>query len=370
MIRRRGPVPYSLVVESALYGPGGFYEAGGRAGGREGDFVTSPETGPLFGVMVGRALDREWERLGRPDPFVVVEAGAGPGTLARMVLAGRPACAPAMRYVLVERSARQRSLHGERLSLEQPALAFAPRLGSDGEGPPASGPPGPIVVSVTELPRLDAPAVVLANELLDNLAFDLAERTTDGWAEVRVALGGERSDLGLVELLVELEAGRAELLDRLAPSAVPGARAPLQEAAQRWLRDALDTAGAGGAVLVVDYAATTAELAGRPWLEWVRTYRAHRRGGHPLEALGLQDVTCEVASDQLSVVRPPERSTTQAEWLTGLGIESLVAAAREEWSARAGVGDLRAVRARSLVGEAAALTDLGGLGAFRVLEWR
>ena len=79
--------------------------AGGRAG-RRGDFITSAEVGPLFGAVVARALDAWWDELGSPDPFVVVDAGAGVGTLARAVLAAGPACAAALRYVLVERSRR------------------------------------------------------------------------------------------------------------------------------------------------------------------------------------------------------------------------------------------------------------------------
>ena len=60
-------------MDSALYGESGFYSAGGRAG-RRGDFLTSPEVGPLFGVVGARALDAEWERLGRPTDFTVVDA--------------------------------------------------------------------------------------------------------------------------------------------------------------------------------------------------------------------------------------------------------------------------------------------------------
>ena len=41
--------------------------------------MTSVETGSLFGAMVAEALDREWDALGQPDPFVVIEAGAGNG---------------------------------------------------------------------------------------------------------------------------------------------------------------------------------------------------------------------------------------------------------------------------------------------------
>ncbi len=350
------------VVESALYSPDGFYEQGGQAG-RQGHFVTSAEVGPLFGILVGRALDREWERMGQPDPFVVVEAGAGPGTLARAVVAGRPHCERALRYVLVERSAAQRGAHGERLALEDSAFAFAPAADDDENALPP--PAGPIVVSLSEMPRLEAPAVVLANELLDNMPFDLAQRTVDGWDEVRI--GARNGDL--VEMLVPLDSRRAEMLRRLVPEAVAGARVPLQDAAAAWLRDARSLGGAGGAVIAVDYASTTADLAQRPWLEWVRTYRQQTRGEHPLADLGGQDITCEVAMDQLAAVEPPARVRRQADWLADLGLDELVEDGRRTWSERAHIGDLEAVRGRSRIGEAEALTDPNGLGAFRVMEW-
>ena len=87
-----GAMPFRRFMELALYGPHGFYTdpAGSGRAGRRGDFLTSPEVGPLFGAVVARFLDAEWERLGRPDPFTVVDAGAGPGTLAR-ARARRPA---------------------------------------------------------------------------------------------------------------------------------------------------------------------------------------------------------------------------------------------------------------------------------------
>ena len=87
-IAANGPIPFERFMELALYGVEGFYmRDGGGVAGRRGDFITSPEVGPLFGAVLARCLDAEWERLGRPDPFTVVDAGAGPGTLARSVLA-------------------------------------------------------------------------------------------------------------------------------------------------------------------------------------------------------------------------------------------------------------------------------------------
>ena len=91
-IRAGGPLTFSAFMDAALYAPDGFYESGGSAG-RRGDFLTSPEVGPLFGAVIARALDGWWDDLGRPDPYVVVDAGAGPGTLARSILRRAPRCA-------------------------------------------------------------------------------------------------------------------------------------------------------------------------------------------------------------------------------------------------------------------------------------
>ena len=90
-----GAIPFSEFQRLALYGPNGFYTRpdGGRAGRRRGDFITSSEVGPLFGVVLARYLDDVWRTLGEPSPFVVVDAGAGPGTLARTIAAAAPACA-------------------------------------------------------------------------------------------------------------------------------------------------------------------------------------------------------------------------------------------------------------------------------------
>jgi SAM-dependent MidA family methyltransferase len=130
-----------------------------------------------------------------------------------------------------------------------------------------------------------------------------------------------------------------------------------------------------GVLVVVDYAATAAELVERGQDGWLRTYRAHERGASPLVAPGEQDITADVPLEYLvhaagRVGLSLELECTQAEWLRELGIDDLVAEARAQWDARAHVGDLEALRHRSRVNEAAALRDPGGLGAHRVLVFR
>ncbi|MDP9421023.1 MAG: SAM-dependent methyltransferase [Actinomycetota bacterium] len=364
VINRQGPLRFDEFLELALYGPDGFY-ARGRGAGRRGDFLTSPEVGPLFGAVVARALDVEWRGQGQPDPFVVVEAGAGRGQLARSLLDANPACAGSLRYVCVERSPTLRAAATAVLHPEPATMLLGPVVGADEELRVLPG-RGPLVAVVEELPATVGVHAVLANELLDNLPFRLLQRHEHGWGEVFV---GMNADGALGELLVDAAPGVAAEADRLAPDAPSGARIPLQHAAVTWLRRALALV-VRGRVVVIDYADTTAGLALRPWHHWTRTYRAHGRGGAPLDTPGSQDVTCEVAVDQLAAaVGRPDADRSQAEWLASHGIDELVAAARSTWHERAHLGDLAALAARSRVGEAEALCDPGGLGAFRVLEW-
>jgi SAM-dependent MidA family methyltransferase len=202
-----------------------------------------------------------------------------------------------------------------------------------------------LATSLAELPSARFTSVVLANELLDNLPFDL----TRGGAEVRVAADDD-------DLLYELDVE-------------DGPYAPVQQAAQQWLRSAISIIERGR-VVVIDYADTTESMAARPRDEWLRTYAAHGRAGDPLDAPGTKDITCEVAVDQLAHVRPIDSDRSQAEFLIAHGIEELVDEARATWTDRAHLGDLMAMKALSRVNEAKALTDPAGLGAFRVLEWR
>lgn len=334
-----GPMPYGRFVDLALYHPSlGFYATGGA--GRRRDFITSAEVGPLFGRVVAQALDAAWEDLDRPTEFSVVEAGAGSGRLARAILAAEPQCATALRYTTVETSDVQRAGH------------------PDG------------VEARADLPDPGGVGVVLANELCDNLPFDLYEFDRGRWREVRVGRGGHGA---LEEVTVEVGSlpPWVAALDPVRFASAQGpvplpVRIPDQYGARAWLETALGQ-HERGRVLVIDYAVDAYPVPeGRRWL---RTYRGHEVGGDPLDRPGTQDVTVDVAVDQLASVRPPDRSMRQAEWLRRHGIDALVEEGRRYWQANAAAPDVAALTARSRIREAEALCDPDGLGAFRVLEW-
>lgn len=370
-IRRRGPIPFSAFVDAALYDPDEGFFARGRGAGRAGsDFVTSPEVGPLFGACVARALDGWWDGEGRPDPFVFVEVGAGNGRLAREVLRAEPRCAPALRYVLVERSAALREAQRELLTVEPYSEALGPAVpGPDGEvAQPVPG-TGPIVTALDELPAAAFTGVVLANELLDNLPFDLVERTDAGWDEIRVSIADAEPSMP-VFAPVRVPANE-ELLAWLDGVDVPvGTRVPVQREVDAWLSGCA-AALRRGVLVLIDYTVPVAELPARGD-GWLRTYREHDRGEDPLTAPGTQDITADVLLEPLR--RAARRvgftlaeELTQAEWLRGVGIDALVAEGQAAWEAGAARGDLAALAGRSRATEAAALTDPTGLGAHTVL---
>ncbi|MGB1784117.1 MAG: SAM-dependent methyltransferase, partial [Ilumatobacteraceae bacterium] len=212
-------------MADALYGSNGFYTSGGSAG-RRGDFITSPEVGPLFGAVVARFLDAEWNAAGSPSVFNVYEVGAGPGTLARSVITAEPECFDALRYHAIEIAAHQRETH----------------------------PSG--VTSLNSLPEGDLHGVVLANELLDNLPFRLA--VFDGmWREAFVA----ETSSGVQELL---SAPFDPCPPVLPARAVHGARAPLIDEAASWVKGVAERLN--GTLVAFDYfTQTTSGLVERPW---------------------------------------------------------------------------------------------------------
>ena len=323
-----GAIPFNQFMNISLYGENGFYTNSGKAGRRGGDFITSPEVGPLFGTVIARYLDECWQKLGSPSKFDVVECGAGPGTLARSILAAKPRCLPAINYVAVEVSAAQRALH----------------------------PKG--IESRETMPDHAINGVILANELLDNLPFRLF--VFDGtWMEAFVA---QTPDGAFVEVLHK----PTDVPAVLPQTAALGSRVPIQGAACAWVNNALSLIERGS-LLLFDYCTdTTVAVATMPWREWLRTYKDHERGGHYLLEPGSQDLTSQVVLDQLPA---GFNAMTQAQFLQQWGSDELVLEGNAYWENMSGAPDVAAIKMRSRAVEHGALTDMAGLGGLTCMTW-
>ncbi len=328
----------------ALYEPElGYYRQPADRPTDAGDFLTAPETHPIFGWTIARRIEQMWAELGRPRPFHLIEHGAGSGTLALSILEGfrrhdAGDLLEAVRCVPIESNAyRQADLIRR---FEEAGLAHILT-------PSAVGVAG----------------VVLANEYVDALPFHRVVRRGGELQELFVAWRD-----GFVE--VAAEPSTPQLAERLADVGVADRLADGQVAEiclglESWLTG-VGIHLARGYLLVIDYGYEAAELYGpRHLAGTLLGYRGHRVQEDPLVEVGLTDLTAHVDFTALRLLgeRRGLRSvalTTQAEFLVAAGLESELQALQA--SPATTVADY--MRARSGI---VRMLDPRHLGRFRVL---
>ncbi len=80
-------ITFAAFMDWVLYEPGlGYYTAQRQKIGAGGDFVTSPHLGADFGELLAEQFLDFWLSLDCPEPFHLVEMGAGQGLIAKDVL--------------------------------------------------------------------------------------------------------------------------------------------------------------------------------------------------------------------------------------------------------------------------------------------
>ncbi len=348
-----GPITFARFMELALYEPDlGYYRVATQRAGRGGDFLTAPETHPIFGAAIARQLDEIWQRMGRPARFVLREYGAGSGALAVAILdalAGRgllgrvaasPGLSAAIRYAPIEVNPHRRAELVQRVKAAGSGTALELELDVD---------------------RPEVGAVV-ANEFLDALPVHRVMGRGGGrLAELFVEWDGS----ALVERVGEPSTGA--FAERFAAEGIvlaDGARGEVCLELEGWIGP-VATGLAGGAVLVVDYGHLAAELYGPARAAGtLLAYSGQQVHDDWAVAVGRQDLTAHVDFSALDRAAraaglTPLGITTQAEFLVGTGLDGLLDAIRsdpattmEEWLA-----------VRSAV---ARLLDPRAMGGFRV----
>jgi SAM-dependent MidA family methyltransferase len=332
-IRDRGPMTVAECMELALYHPElGYYSRAAQRSGRDGDFFTSVDVGPLFGELIAAQLDEMWRvlRAGGAGAFDLVEAGAGNGRLARDVLdaAARhhPDFYANVRLTLVERS---------------PAARAAQRA--------ALGPHLERLVAVCDDLPPSVEGVIYANELLDAFPVHVVTMTAGGVREIVVS---ERDGV-----LVEAEAGISDpaIVTHL-PRIDAGARLEVGLEATAWVGRAAESLRRGF-LLLFDYGHEAGEEHSRAHPEGtLMAYRAHvAEPCHWLAAPGDTDLTAHV--DLTAVRRAAEGAglhtlalVDQTYFLLSLGLADRVETGH----------DRRAIRQRLA---ARTLVMPGGLGS-------
>ncbi len=305
-----GFLPFTRYMEIALYAPSlGYYVAGARKFGTDGDFVTGPELSPLYGAALAQQAHAILQATGTQR---IVELGAGSGALAASMLnalarCGGPTLSASLVYSILEVSPDLRQRQRATIAALAPGAAAR-------------------VEWLDRLPQ-DVDGVVVMNEVLDAIAPRVVARRGDAWYERGVAwkdgvLAWEDRPLADPRLLSIARARFPEAGD-YASEINPAAEALVGTLARRLRR---------GALMIVDY--------GFPRAEYYHPQRSegtllghyrHRSHADPFLWPGLSDLTAHV--DFTAIAEAAEAAgmqvagfATQASFLLGCGILDLLAA--------------------------------------------
>jgi SAM-dependent MidA family methyltransferase len=346
-IRAEGPITVADFMETALYDLAeGYYTSAAQRSGRDGDFATSVDAGPLFGELLAELVARvyaAWRTVSTAEVFDIVEAGAGNGRLMRALLDEFERLCPegytVARAHLVEQSDAARAEHRARLGSHATRASSSATMPDGFEG------------------------ILFANELLDAFPVHRLVRRGGGWHEVLVDAGTD----GLC--LAERPLGPGALARYVAALGLqlpPGAVIDVSPAAASWVRDAVRRARRG-LLVFIDYGHDARELFAGHHLEGtLSTYTGHlldpparepRRRPAWLERPGERDLTAHVDFTSVTSAAEDEGWTRaglvdQMHLLIGLGLQRRLVSSS---------GSSRSDLARRLAAKTLASPD--GLGA-------
>lgn len=312
-------MPWRAAMEQALYGDDGFYRRGERPAAH---FRTSVHASERFATALARLLRDVDTALGHPDPFDLVDIGAGSGELLPAVLARSPSSLSArIRAHVAEVAPRPEGLPDD--------ITWAP------------APPDRVT------------GMIVANEWLDNIPLDMVELTPEG---PRVVLVDPRT--GAERPGGPPAAEDQRWLDRWWPLREVGDRAEVgHPRCTRWAQVVrrLDR----GLALAIDYAH---ERGGRPPYGTLCGYR----DGHVVPPIpdGSCDVTAHVALDACAAEGAAAGATATLLTTQRAALRSLGLSGARPPHDLARTAPERYVRALCGAGEEAELTDPAGLGGF------
>ncbi|KAM3115989.1 class I SAM-dependent methyltransferase [Phormidesmis sp. 146-33] len=303
---------FAEYMELVLYHPqSGYYAANNANIGAQGDFFTSPHLAKDFGELLAKQFAEMWQILGQPNPFTLVEMGAGQGLLTADVLNHlqrcHSDCSTCLNYVIIEKSPALIAEQKQRLqSWQSLGLQIDWR-------------------SLTEIPAASITGCFFSNELVD--AFPVHQVTIADRKLQEIYVGVRDGEL--VEIIDE--PSTSELIDYFdcidvdILSYEDGYRTEVNLAALDWLRTVSDRL-LRGYVLTIDYGHTAARYYNpRRSQGTLQCYYQHSRHNDPYIHLGEQDITTHV--DFTALERQGERCglenlgfTQQGLFLMALGL--------------------------------------------------
>jgi SAM-dependent MidA family methyltransferase len=309
----KGWLPFERYMEMALYEPGlGYYSAGARKLGADGDFVTAPEVSSLYSRCLARQCAEVLHAIGGD----ILELGAGSGVMAADLLAelSRLAQLP-NRYLILEVSAdlreRQRAMLAERVPQLLGRVTWLDSLPSELTG------------------------IVIANEVLDALPVQRFVVRSGQVNALGVTWQLGKLDWSEVRADKKLEAAVRDIETYIGRALPDGYSSEINLRLRPWLAGIAGSLQQG-VILFVDYGLPRAQYYSNERTRGtLLCHYRHRFHDDALTHVGLQDIGAWV--DFTAVAEAAVDSdcsvigyTTQAHFLIGCGIDKLLADLAEQ----------------------------------------
>ena len=269
-------ITFAQYMALALYHQQYGYYSSAVSIGSEGDFFTTASLGKDFGELLAVQFEQMWHNLGCPNPFYLVEMGAGNGELARDILnylRGRD-LVKSLKYIIIERSPALIQAQQQLLQFDDLDLSWQ---------------------TWSDLALNSVEGCFFSNELVDAFPVHLVEKR-ETLQEVYLTLE-EGKLTEIVDAISTEELGRyfAEFdIDFLAEAYSTGYRTEVNLEARNWLEQVAARLKRGY-LLTIDYG-YTAEKYYQPARTQgtLQCYYQHRRHHNPYVNLGYQDLTAHV----------------------------------------------------------------------------
>jgi len=305
-----GHIGFDRYMEMALYEPGlGYYSAGARKFGEQGDFVTAPEVSPIFSICLARQCSQVLENL---VDGCILELGAGTGRMAGDILQElqRTNSLPAS-YLILETSADLKQRQQQLLRDTVPDLVDR-------------------IKWLDRLPDKPFSGVILANEVMDAMPVHRVVVRNDNLYELHVTCGNGSFDWTEIAAHSSLQSHMQYIRERLQFEWQDGYTTEINTSVSAWIMTLADVLQRG-VMILIDYGYTRSEYYHPQRADGtLLCHYRHRVHANPFIYPGLQDITVSVdftAVAEAAVMAGLKVAgfTTQGYFLIGCGLEQILA---------------------------------------------
>ncbi|MCL4478807.1 MAG: SAM-dependent methyltransferase [Deltaproteobacteria bacterium] len=299
-INKNGPITFEQYMEEALYHPSlGYYTSGKQRVGPEGDFYTAPYASSVMSMIIAKQIAQFFELLGKPDPFYVVEFGAGTGRMAddiiESLITWHKDVYERVNYIIVETGSNFDIEHKEKIKVFKTPSVIKPFTGC-----------------------------IISNELFDALPVHIIvmkDRLYEVYVDVK--------DDQFVEVLEPASDATLAHIDNLGIELTQDVRTEINLRAGKML-ETMASILMHGYVLTIDYGYNTLDYYSPDRTNGtLMCYYKHQADDNPYELSGEKDLTSHVdftnlAKKGLELSLEPIGYVRQMDFIYALGYEKLL----------------------------------------------